>query len=36
MDLDDLMSCCGCLIFTALITIGPILAIGIVLKMLLG
>lgn len=36
MDLEDLMGCCGCLVFTALITIGPILALGFVLKMLLG
>lgn len=36
MDLEDLGIGCGCLIFTALITVGPIIAFGFVLKILIG
>ena len=36
MDRYDLEIGCGCLIFTALVIIGPILAIGFVIKMIIG
>ena len=36
MDLENLTLGCGCLIFTALVIIGPILAIGFVIKMIIG
>ena len=36
MDLEDLAIGCFCVIITALVIIGPILAIGFVIKMIIG